>query len=133
MLPEQQKKTPAAAEVNIPASAPPPPPWIDLPEDVTADILHRVGAVEMLDTAEKVCTTWRSVCRDPSMWRVVDMKDSSSCYDTRRLGSTCRRAVDRSEGYLLDINIEYFGTDELLHYISARYSFVLGLNVHELV
>ncbi|XP_047971476.1 putative F-box/LRR-repeat protein 9 isoform X1 [Salvia hispanica] len=112
-LPEQ--KIPAAAVAVA-------PPWIDLPLDVTADILHRLGAAEMLETAEKVCKTWRSVCRDPSMWRVVDVKNSGSCYDTRRLGSLCRRAVDRSGGDLMDINIEYFGNDELLHYISLRSS-----------
>ncbi|XP_057797751.1 putative F-box/LRR-repeat protein 9 isoform X2 [Salvia miltiorrhiza] len=113
-LPEQ--KSPAA-------EAPPSfAPWIDLPLDVTADILHRLGAAEMLETAEKVCKTWRSVCREPSMWRVVDVKNSGSCYDTRRLGSMCRRAVDRSGGDLMDINIEYFGNDELLHYISQRSS-----------
>ncbi|KAH6776710.1 hypothetical protein C2S52_014271 [Perilla frutescens var. hirtella] len=122
MLPEPKKKTPAAVEVIPSSSDPPPPPWIDLPTDVTADILHRLGAVEMLHTAEKVCATWRSVCQDPIMWRVIDMKDSGSCYDTRRLGSACRRAVDRSEGDLMDINIEYFGTDELLHYICVRSS-----------
>ncbi|XP_042038253.1 putative F-box/LRR-repeat protein 9 [Salvia splendens] len=114
-LPE--KKIPAPAEVA--------PPWIDLPLDVTADILHRLGAAEMLETAEKVCKTWRSVCRDPSMWRVVDVKNSGSCYDTRRLGSLCRRAVDRSRGELMDINVEYFGNDELLHYISLRLLFLL--------
>lgn len=31
-------------------------------------------------------------------------------------------AVDRSCGQLLDINIEYFGTDQLLHYIADRSS-----------
>ncbi|XP_042040880.1 F-box protein SKIP19-like isoform X2 [Salvia splendens] len=107
-------------EQKIPAPAVVPPPWIDLPLDVTADILHRLGAAEMLETAEKVCKTWRSVCRDPSMWRVIDVKNSGSCYDTRRLGSLCRRAVDRSSGDLVDINIEYFGSDELLHYVSLR-------------
>ena len=32
-------------------------------------------------------------------------------------------AVDRSCGELIDINIEYFGTDELLQYITDRYNF----------
>lgn len=123
-LPE--KKTPVKeAPAAPPAAETPAPPWIDLPMDVTADILHRLGAAEMLETAEKVCKTWRNVCRDRSMWRVVDVKNSGSCCDTRRLGSMCRRAVDRSDGDLMDINIEYFGNDELLHYISIRYSLIL--------
>ncbi|XP_039067233.1 F-box protein SKIP19-like [Hibiscus syriacus] len=32
----------------------------------------------------------------------------------------CVHAVGRCCGYLLDINIEYFGTDELQFYISER-------------
>lgn len=38
------------------------------------------------------------------------------------LGKMCMHAVDRSEGHLVDINIEYFGTDELLLYIADRYN-----------
>lgn len=38
------------------------------------------------------------------------------------LEKMCRYAVDRSQGQLIDINIEYFGTDELLLYISQRCS-----------
>lgn len=36
------------------------------------------------------------------------------------LEKMCRHAVDRSNGQLLSINIEYFGTDELLQYIANR-------------
>lgn len=102
-------------------SSPPPPPWADLPRDITANILHRLGAIEMLETAQKVCTTWRNVCKDPAMWREIDM------YNLGDLGSMpynletmCRHAVDRSQGQLVAINIEYFGTDELLEYIAER-------------
>ncbi|KAK6150123.1 hypothetical protein DH2020_017648 [Rehmannia glutinosa] len=99
------------------------PPWIELPRDVTANILHRLGAVEILQNAQKVCTTWRRVCQEPSLLRVIDMKipdDGREIYCD--LDNTCRRAVDRSQGQLIDINIEYYGTDELLHYISSRSS-----------
>lgn len=34
------------------------------------------------------------------------------------VGRLCRHAVDRSCGGLLDINIDYFGTDDLLKYIT---------------
>lgn len=36
------------------------------------------------------------------------------------LAKMCVHAVDRSCGHLLDINVEYFGTDALLRYISER-------------
>ena len=41
--------------------------WLELPRDVTASILKRLGAVEILETVQKVCMLWRSLCKDPSM------------------------------------------------------------------
>lgn len=38
-------------------------------------------------------------------------------YDLKKM---CRHAIDRSCGDLVDVNIEYFGTDELLEYITYR-------------
>ncbi|CAK9142848.1 unnamed protein product [Ilex paraguariensis] len=97
------------------------PNWLQLPSDVTASILHRVGAIDILENVQKVCTTWRRICKDPAMWRVIDMCNlgdlHSIPYDLEKM---CRHAVDRSQGQLIDINIEYFGTDELLEYIADR-------------
>ncbi|KAK4491566.1 hypothetical protein RD792_002318 [Penstemon davidsonii] len=105
----------------VPPSSAPPPPWIELPGDVTANILHRLGAVEILESAQRVCTTWWSVCQDPSLWQVIDMKNIGDIYEmTSDLNIICRQAVDRSQGQLIDFNMEYFGTDELLHYVSER-------------
>lgn len=94
------------------------PPWIELPEDVTANILQRLGDAEILKSAEKVCTTWKNLCVDPAMWRVVDLRNSSgggSDFDLM-----CRRAVDRSQGQLIDLSITGFGGDELMKYIADR-------------
>ncbi|OIT34124.1 f-box protein skip19 [Nicotiana attenuata] len=97
------------------------PPWLELPEGIWAKILHRLGAVEILETAQKVCTTWRRICKDPSMWRVIDMSNdwdpSDMPYDLEEM---CRHAVDRSQGQLLDIYLEYFATDLLIRYIANR-------------
>lgn len=69
-----------------------------------------------------MCTTWRKICKDPAMWRVVNMENLGDLfampYDLEKM---CRHAVDRSEGQLVDINVEHFGTDELLLYIADRY------------
>ncbi|WMV40687.1 hypothetical protein MTR67_034072 [Solanum verrucosum] len=66
------------------------PPWMELPEGIWANILHRLGAVEILETAEKVCKVM------------------------------CRYAVDRSQGEVVDINLQYFATAQLLEYIAER-------------
>ncbi|KAI3466856.1 hypothetical protein Pfo_023519 [Paulownia fortunei] len=99
------------------------PPWLELPREITAAILHKLGAIEILTTAQKVCTTWRSVCQDPAMWRCIDMRNTGDLWEMPyNLEKMCRQAVDRSQGQLTDINIEYFGTNDLLLYISQRSS-----------
>ncbi|GMI80390.1 SKP1/ASK-Interacting protein 19 [Hibiscus trionum] len=111
-MPQRNRKTSTAAETRN---------WLELPPDVTASILSRLGAIEILNSAQKVCSQWRNICKDPSMWRSIDMRHSYPLkkfyYDLEKM---CFHAVDRSCGHLLDINIEYFGTDELLFYIAER-------------
>ncbi|XP_021812413.1 putative F-box/LRR-repeat protein 23 [Prunus avium] len=103
---------------------PPPPPvelrnWLDLPRDVTASILSRLGAVEILKSAELVCMAWRNVCKDPLTWRTVDMSNNRGFnLWASDLDKMCRRAVDRSCGNLVDINIQHKCTDDLLMYIT---------------
>ncbi|VFQ81528.1 unnamed protein product [Cuscuta campestris] len=113
-----KKKDPAGASCSDPP--PPPPPWAELPRDITANILHRLGAEEVLNSAIRVCTSWRSTCKDPSMWRVVDMSKYVSYHD--KLEQMCRYIVNLSQGELLDITIEDFGSDELILYIAKRAS-----------
>lgn len=51
------------------------PPWQDLPREITTAILQKLGPLEILTAAQYVCTAWRSVCREPSMWRSIDMRE----------------------------------------------------------
>ncbi|KAL6563959.1 hypothetical protein OROHE_005199 [Orobanche hederae] len=113
-------KVPAAASPSLDAVDPPSPPWIELPADVTANILQRLGAEEILESAQKVCTTWRKVCGDPSMWRVISLKNPERFYSAYDL--MCRNAVDRSQGRLIDLTLDYFGDDNLINYIANRSS-----------
>ncbi|KAK2980548.1 hypothetical protein RJ640_015933 [Escallonia rubra] len=99
------------------------PNWLDLPRELTASILHRLGAIELLETAQKVCTTWRNICKDPAMWRTVDMRNSGRTYTLPYdLEKMTMHAVDLSCGQLEAINIENFGSDQLLLYIADRSS-----------
>ncbi|KAK2980550.1 hypothetical protein RJ640_015935 [Escallonia rubra] len=85
------------------------PNWLDLPRELTASILHRLGAIELLETAQKVCTTWRNICKDPAMWRTVDMRNSGRTYALPyNLEKMTMHAVDLSCGQLEVINIENF-------------------------
>ncbi|PRQ24898.1 putative F-box domain, nucleotide-binding alpha-beta plait domain-containing protein [Rosa chinensis] len=90
--------------------------WTELPDDVTAMILSRLGAIEILKTAQKVCMTWRKISKDPLMWCRIDLHNDGSYYS--QLDKICRQAIDRSSGKLVDISIRNFGNDALLEYIT---------------
>ncbi|XP_076899741.1 putative F-box/LRR-repeat protein 23 [Bidens hawaiensis] len=99
--------------------------WSELPSDLTINILQRLGVVDRLENAQKVCTAWRKICKDPAMWRVVYME---ACLEdpvgrARRAAykEMCKQAVDRSQGQLLDLTVRY-GDYELLLYIADRSS-----------
>ncbi|KAL8468594.1 hypothetical protein ACS0TY_031693 [Phlomoides rotata] len=116
------------------ASSSTPPQWIDLLGDVTANILRRLDVIEILESAQKVCTTWQRVCLDPTMWRVIHILRKLypcfqiTCLHNRR--DMCLCAVGRSQGQLLDLSIENFGDDELLNYIVDRSSDLKRLTLH---
>jgi len=97
------------------------PNWLELPRDLTASILLRLGVAEILTSVQMVCSPWRNLFKDLSMWRAVDMRNSGDWDLSYDLEMMCRHAVDRSCGELVDINVEYFGTDELLRHIADRY------------
>ncbi|XP_023762573.1 putative F-box/LRR-repeat protein 23 [Lactuca sativa] len=97
--------------------------WLELPYDVMANILYRVGVCDILLNAQKVCTTWRNICKDTAMWRVINMYNVFYHKNGRPLmQKMCKHAVNRSQGQLVDITIEDFANPQLLRYISDRAS-----------
>ncbi|KAK2643020.1 hypothetical protein Ddye_024783 [Dipteronia dyeriana] len=64
------------------------------------------------------------------MWRTIDMHNFGDLFDMEfDLEKICRGAVDRSNGHLSSINIEYFGNDEILQYIADRSSHLTNLRL----
>ncbi|KAM7271117.1 hypothetical protein ACFE04_030331 [Oxalis oulophora] len=100
---------------------------LDLPDDITVIILLKLSTIDIIASAQYLCVSWRRlICKHPSMWRHINMCDNDLGpyllnYDLD-LEKVCKHAVDRSQGNLIEINIEYFATDELLHYIAQRAS-----------
>ncbi|CAA7046996.1 unnamed protein product [Microthlaspi erraticum] len=99
--------------------------WAELPPELTSSILHRLGAIEILENAQIVCTSWRRVCKDPSMRDLEDLTRLRSC----DLKVMCLHAVDRSQGGLLEIDIGHSCTDSLLTYISQSSSYLRSLKL----
>ncbi|KAL6216791.1 hypothetical protein ACLB2K_010009 [Fragaria x ananassa] len=96
--------------------------WTELPDNITRSILSRLGAVKILATAQKVCSKWFYICKDPLMWRTIDMhnKLNVSNYRPFYLHDLCEEAIRRSCGNLVDIDVENFGTNFLLEYLADR-------------
>ncbi|XP_076907709.1 putative F-box/LRR-repeat protein 9 [Bidens hawaiensis] len=118
--------------------------WLELPSELMANILQRVGAVDRLLNAQKVCTEWHEICKDPAMWRVVYMDTFSvigrvMCLKTckhavdRSQGQmadlTMQKAVDRSQGQMVDLTIHGFCSRGLLHYAVNRSSQLKRLEI----
>ncbi|XP_022006271.1 putative F-box/LRR-repeat protein 23 isoform X1 [Helianthus annuus] len=96
--------------------------WLDLPSDVTANILNRIGMVDILENAQKVCAAWRKICKDPAMWRVINMNDIKGTRAEVLAVKMCKHAVDRSQGQLVDITIVSTYDAELHLYVADRTS-----------
>ncbi|KAK9936874.1 hypothetical protein M0R45_013696 [Rubus argutus] len=57
------------------------------------------------------------------MWRTIDMSNNTGHdFPDDTLETMCRHAIDRSRGNLVDINVEYLGTKELLKHITDNSS-----------
>ena len=72
--------------------------WLELPRDMTASILQRLGAIEILETAQKMCMSWRNLCKNPTVWHAVDMCNSCNCIrELRRLPYDLKNSNPRLE------------------------------------
>ncbi|XP_058783874.1 F-box protein SKIP19-like [Vicia villosa] len=101
------------------------PNWVELPRDVTANILQRLGTIELLTSACQVCPLWWNICKDPHMWRTINMTKvpSSRYYFQDELVKICSKAIEQSCGQLENIDIfdiDFIVTDDLLAFIADR-------------
>jgi len=103
--------------------------WLELPRDVTANILQRLGTIEILSSACKVCPLWWNICKDPHMWRTIRTTrlDYARYNYGNNLVKIFRTAVERSCGQVEDIDIEEIGTDDLLKHIVDNWYFTTDL------
>ena len=102
------------------------PPWIDLPEDLTVNILQRLDVVEILESAQNVCATWWRITKNPVMWRVINF--TCRLFVGYKANNIFRCAVDRSQGQLLELKFSGIRVDvDLLDYAAERYNSLLTI------
>ncbi|CAM8988047.1 unnamed protein product [Rhodiola kirilowii] len=98
------------------------PNWLDLPPEVTAAILRKVGVVDILNNVQLVCTYWHTICKDPSMWRSIDLVSTAHLHDSFNIQKLARYVVGRSRGQLVDISIGGYPNDAFIYelaYVSS--------------
>ncbi|KAK8966642.1 hypothetical protein KSP40_PGU005597 [Platanthera guangdongensis] len=97
--------------------------WAELPRDPLFIIFKKIAAAEILSSAQFVCRPWRQLSHEPALWRSVDLR-----YEGFRVGDMVSMAmlvIDRSKGCMEELTMDYFPTNELMHYISERFVFVI--------
>ncbi|XP_048625553.1 putative F-box/LRR-repeat protein 23 isoform X2 [Brassica napus] len=106
--------------------------WSELPYELTSSILRRLDYTDILVNAQRVCTSWRRVCKDPAMWRKIDMRDLGKFrYLVKTLCRLIyhRHILDLSQGGLVELDMWYIGSDSLLDYIADRSSNLRSLKL----
>lgn len=96
------------------------PNWLELPTDITSNILQRLGTTEIVTSACHVCPLWWNICKDPFMWRTIHVHNLRNPPYSRGKQKICRFAVKRSYGHLERIDIAYFASDDLLECIADK-------------
>lgn len=94
--------------------------FLELPRDVTLTILMKLESFEILESAQFVCKLWYNLCKDPSLWRKIAMQNLDEPELAHKYENMLRNAVDRSAGGLIKLDIEGFGSDDLIAYIFQR-------------
>ncbi|KAL0846268.1 hypothetical protein Bca101_019514 [Brassica carinata] len=101
--------------------------WAELPSELLLSILSRLDTIDILENAQKVCTSWRRVCKDPALWRKINMRKLGKLgYNIETL---CRHVVDLSQGGLVELDFGYMGPESLLSYIADRSSNLRSLKL----
>ncbi|QHN83271.1 hypothetical protein HN873_072033 [Arachis hypogaea] len=90
--------------------------WLDLPYELTAEIMSKVGAFDIFaNGVEEVCTLWRRVCNDPYTWRTIHIgyylglrgPFKRKWIIMRKFDDSFHRAIRRSCGQVVDLSLQY--------------------------
>ncbi|KAK2441828.1 putative F-box/LRR-repeat protein [Trifolium repens] len=76
------------------------PNWLELPRDITVNILQRLSTVDIVTSACLACPLWWNICKDPFMWRTIQIIIKLNNNSHSGLLKICRYAIERSCGCL---------------------------------
>lgn len=88
-----------------------------LVQEINKNIVDRLSVVDKVTSASLVCSEWWNFCKEPDMWKIVDMRNNNT-YSNRELVEICTYALNRGLRNVEEIYIDNFATDHLLRCIS---------------
>ncbi|KAI3940593.1 hypothetical protein MKW92_002982 [Papaver armeniacum] len=96
--------------------------WDALPHNVLSHIFMKLGAIDILLSAQSVCPMWRKISKDPSLFRSIDMRNRSYLFDGNEydLEKLAREAMDRNCGQLIEFSMDGFGNNEFLAHLADK-------------
>ncbi|KAJ4816014.1 RNI-like superfamily protein [Rhynchospora pubera] len=93
--------------------------WTELPSDILLIIFQKLGPINVLTKAIRVCRDWLELARSELvLWRKVDMTCHGKKFGPNYLEDIACIAVNWSAGRLEEFSAEEFGTYDLLQYIT---------------
>ncbi|XP_074267732.1 F-box protein SKIP19-like [Silene latifolia] len=101
--------------------------WLKLPQPVILTILKKLEAFEVLESAQFVCKMWYILCKQPSIWQTIRISDPEQLisrirHEKKNYNKRTEMmfsAVRRSDGGLIDLDIEGFCSPEFLSYVAS--------------
>ncbi|KAL5717561.1 hypothetical protein ACHQM5_010544 [Ranunculus cassubicifolius] len=79
-------------------------------------IFLKLGVIDLLFSAQFVCTSWRTLATEPQLFRRIDFSDDYISDDSL-LAEMTIEAIDRSCGQLVDWSMMTFCTHDILQHI----------------
>ncbi|KAJ9566039.1 hypothetical protein OSB04_002005 [Centaurea solstitialis] len=93
--------------------------WLGMPDEIMGGmILQRLDAVEILTSVKKVCRDWRRICKDPEMWKIIEIILPINGRNRDIYQKLTKQVVHRSCGELIDISLHFYTTDDLFDHVS---------------
>ncbi|PIA42637.1 hypothetical protein AQUCO_02000229v1 [Aquilegia coerulea] len=110
--------------------------WLDLPQDVMDLIFMKLGAIDLIFRAQRVCSPWRKLAKQPQFFRCIDLRNpwrglsdpGDAAYDPGsyfEFEELAKEALSRCNGDLEEFSIEFFCTNELVYHIIHQSPFSL--------
>ncbi|KAF9611130.1 hypothetical protein IFM89_027088 [Coptis chinensis] len=105
--------------------------WLDLPKDVMLAIFMKLTAYEILFTAQRVCSSWRKLAKEPQLFRSIAIRHLWRCFRSNNgaLRFT-KELVDRSCRQLTDFSYDGDKSEMILRYVAHRTNMLKSLQIN---